>query len=239
MTDAMRVPLARETAAGFAAGAPSAPHLEGSLGELTLVDVLQLLELGRRTGVLRLWDGARRAVGAVQLSDGGVCEAFAVAGAHPVHAASDDESAVVDALGALLRVAGGRFAFTPGPVAPDGRPLRLERLLVEAMRRADEWARLADVIPGPDAVAVLAADERSGPVAPTARQWAVLAELDGVRDVATLAAALGRPPLAVAGDLATLVHAGLARVVFQRTSRDRAHPDAAGVPNDAPRSSLA
>jgi hypothetical protein len=90
----------------------------------------------------------------------------------------------------------------------------VEALLVEAARRADEWGRLAAWVPGASAVPALIvgeapADTSSG--APTPRQWALLAEVDGARDVAGLAAALGRDALAVAADCAALVRAGLLR----------------------------
>lgn len=235
-----RVPCA-SAAATLAPEEPPAPLLEGSLGELALADVLQLLELGRRTGVLRVWDGARGSVGAVHVRNGDVCRVLA-SGARPLHAA-EDASAMIDAIGALLGVRGGRFAFTPEAVVPCARPVRVERLLVEAMRRADEWARLGDVVPGAYAVAVLADGGGRESVAPTARQWALLAELDGARDVAALAVALARAPLDVAGDLAILVRAGLAALVSGGpTCEPSADPDlpnpASVVPNGAPRSSL-
>ena len=80
---------------------------------------------------------------------------------------------------------------------------------MEAARRADEWARLADLVPHAGAVPVLSAGDDASPVQLDARRWALLAEIDGSRDVVALAAALGRDPLALAEELADLARLGL------------------------------
>lgn len=215
----------------------AAPQLEGALGDLALADVLQLLELGRRTGVLHVRDVGGQLAGRVDVHEGRVVGAAAA----PEAAVAEDapleraEAAVVDAVCALVGVQAGRFAFVPAPVVGGGGGVRIERLLVEAMRRADEWARLADVLPGPTAVATLATRPDGGVVALAAREWALLAELDGVRDVDALAGALGRPTLSVAADLAALLRAGVAEVVARAAA---SYPALGGVPDRAGRSSF-
>lgn len=206
----------------------AAPLLSGSLRELALADVLQLLELGRKSGVLHVHAADGR-VGALVLGDG------ALAGVRPLGAPSPDDArddarddahddALRDAACALLDVRAGTFTFVPlaDGDAPTPR-LRVEALLVDAARRVDEWARLAPHISGPDAVPTLA-EHDAAPVAssplgddprddfrPDARHWALLAEVDGVRAIAALAAALGRDALAVAADCHALARAGLVR----------------------------
>jgi hypothetical protein len=59
---------------------------------------------------------------------------------------------------------------------------------------------------------IVAAEAADTPTCtPTPRQWALLAEVDGLRDVAALATAVGRDALAVAADCAALARAGLLR----------------------------
>jgi hypothetical protein len=188
----------------------NAPVLEGSLRELALSDVLQLLELGRRTGVLRVDDEARGLSGDVALADG------AVTGARLGTRAATREADVQAIVCALLEARVGRFAFVPGLDSADDarartpvRRVRVEAILVEAARRADEWARLADLVPHPAAVPTLTDAGATAPVALDARQWALLAEVDGARDVVALAAALGRDPLELAGALGALARLGL------------------------------
>lgn len=195
----------------------SAAVLEGSLRELALADVLQLLELGRRTGTLRVVDEARGLLGEVGLADGAI--AAARLGPHGAVRDAVRDADVQAVVCALLDVRVGRFAFVPAADAEPGdaaavpglpsRRLRIEGVLVEAARRADEWARLSPVVPHAGAVPVLAADEGGAPVALDARRWALLAEIDGARDVVGLAAALGRDPLELASELAELARLGL------------------------------
>ena len=188
----------------------NAPLLEGSLHELALADVLQLLELGRRTGVLRVDDESRGLSGDVALADG------AVTGARLGARAATREADVQAIVCALLEARVGRFAFVPafesleqtGERTPVRR-VRVEAILVEAARRSDEWARLVDVVPHPAAVPMLIDDGAAELLTLDARQWALLAEIDGSRDVVALAAALGRDPLELAGALGDLTRLGL------------------------------
>ena len=188
----------------------NAPILEGSLRELALADVLQLLELGRRTGVLRVDDEARGLAGDVALADG------AVTGARLGARAAAREADVQAIVCALLEARVGRFAFVPAlesaddaPARPSVRRVRVEAILVEAARRADEWARLADLVPHAAAIPMLTDDGAADPLTLDARQWALLAEVDGARNVVALAAALGRDPLELAAALAELTRLGL------------------------------
>jgi len=124
------------------------------------------------------------------------------------------DAEVRDVACALLDLRAGTFTFAPAATLALAPRFGIEALLVEAARRADEWGRLAAWVPGPTSVPVLIvgegpADTSSG--APTPRQWTLLAEVDGSRDVAALATAVGRDALAVAADCAALVRAGLLR----------------------------
>jgi hypothetical protein len=220
----------------------SAPVLEGSLRELALADVLQLLELGRRSGTLRVADEGRGLLGEVGLADGAISGARLGPRAASREASRDaDVQAIVCV---LLDARVGRFAFVPaaesstdaapevsGPV----RRLRVEGVLVEAARRADEWARLAPLVPHAAAVPTLV-DGDDAPLALDARRWALLAEIDGSRDVVGLAASLGRDPLELASELAELARLG---VIACRDGATSHAGDAAGadVPSAATRSS--
>ncbi|GLC26468.1 DUF4388 domain-containing protein [Roseisolibacter agri] len=210
----------------------SAPVLEGSLRELALADVLQLLELGRRTGTLRVVDEPRGLVGEVDLADGAIGGArLGPRGALRDAVRDADVQAVVCA---LLDARIGRFGFLPtAEPAPSmtARRLRIEGVLVEAARRADEWARLADDVPHAGAVPVLSAGEDASPVSLDARRWALLAEIDGSRDVVGLAASLGRDPLDLAAELAELVRLG---VVACRDAATSPASDSTSAASDVP-----
>ena len=204
------------TSPGVDPAAAAGAQLTGALDTVALADVLQLLELGRKTGVLAV-DGGEGRRGLVRLADGAIAGArYEVrAGAGRVAATAD----VTQSVGALLALPAGRFAFTPAvqPAAP-GTRLRVEAVLMAALHAADERARPAATPPGPDGsgdsaddrVLVLAAATTGGSgLSLRSRHWAVLAAVDGRRDVAQIAAACGVARVAAEHTLVELCDAGL------------------------------
>lgn len=87
----------------------------------------------------------------------------------------------------------GYFSFAEGDV--HGAPAELEAalsteaLLMEAARRIDEWTRIADRVPSLDIVPVLAPAEegRATALELLPVEWEVLAAVDGVTDLRTIA----------------------------------------------------
>lgn len=167
------------------------PLLAGALDGFALADVLQLLELGARSGVLAV-DGGPLGGGRVLVREGRV-----------VNVTTSDRSAagVADAVATLLEVPRGRWAFHASEIpeadarTPSDVGMSISAILVEAARGRDERAR-----PGPTR-AVCAADVPrlsdcdDATAAPaggglTSTHLRVLAAVDGVRDVREIAAAL-------------------------------------------------
>jgi hypothetical protein len=62
--------------------------LEGPLKELHIQDVFQLLDLGRKTGVLRVTSELRQAAGTVSFERGGVVAATLGKDSQPIGAAA-------------------------------------------------------------------------------------------------------------------------------------------------------
>lgn len=115
-------------------------ELRGDLSQVSLVDVLQLLTMNRRTGALSVATVAGS--GEIRLHDGDVVDA--------VYRRLEGEKALYRLLGERV----GTFAFVPG-----GEPalrrvdVPTSMLLIEAMRRVDEVAaRIADIAPHGDAL---------------------------------------------------------------------------------------
>lgn len=96
--------------------------------------------------------------------------------------------------------------------------VKVESLLMEGARRIDEWTRLEAKIPSSEAVPVLSPlkEGESTPLELRADEWEVLAEIDGERDVAGLAADLGRSSFEVAKIIYGLVSAGVVQVRERR-----------------------
>jgi CheY-like chemotaxis protein len=109
-------------------------EIEGNLAQIPLVDLLQILAVNRKTGRLGVErDGERAEI---------VLEQGRVADAH-MGAASGEK-----ALFRLLARGEGQFAFVPGA---GGAAVRIERkvdeLVLEGLRQADELARLRPALP--------------------------------------------------------------------------------------------
>jgi hypothetical protein len=89
-----------------------------------------------------------------------------------------------------------------------GAALPVEDLVTEGRRRLDAWPSIAERVPAADAVV------RLNPVPPddlstTSEEWALLALVDGRRNVGELVALAGRGEYAVVTALAALVGRGL------------------------------
>jgi CheY-like chemotaxis protein len=111
-----------------AAQIPLEQELRGNIEQMPMVDLLQLLTMNRRSGVL----GITTAYGAgeVRLSDGEVIDA--------VYRRLEGEKAFYRLLGERE----GRFAFSPGAPATARRLTSpTSQLLMEAMRQVDEVRR--------------------------------------------------------------------------------------------------
>src|SRR5262249_54024963 len=112
---------------------------QGSLAELHLPDIIQLISVSGKTGVFHLTDGAHK--GQIFLHDGKI-----------VHAQIED-AVGEEAVYALAIWNQGEFKFEPG-VATDQRTISKSNtnLLMEAARRLDEWRVLSKKIPNTDMV---------------------------------------------------------------------------------------
>ncbi|HEX6243281.1 MAG TPA: DUF4388 domain-containing protein, partial [Polyangiales bacterium] len=99
--------------------------VSGSLREMPLPDVLQVLSRTRKTGLLKVSSGGY--VGEIQFGNGAIYNA--------TYRHLRGENAVYS----LLALADGEFALDPG-FAPNSRAIQLstEQLLLEGMRRMDE-----------------------------------------------------------------------------------------------------
>lgn len=109
-------------------------EIEGSLTQLGIPDLLQILSMNKRSGRLQLSRGAER--GEIHVGDG-----------RPMNA----KIGTVEGEKALFRLLAwteGSFSFTPGPPPPRARINRaMDDALLEGMRQADEVARVMPSLP--------------------------------------------------------------------------------------------
>jgi len=117
----------------LANGKGATPVLWGELSGLPLPDLLSVLALGRRTGLLLVLgrDGSERALGVVK---GQVTWAASSA---------REEHDVREVAFGLVRLHHGEFTFlrVPDGVLPEGAGASTTELLLDGMRRLDEATR--------------------------------------------------------------------------------------------------
>jgi len=173
---------------------------QGSLAELHLPDIIQLISVSGKTGVFHLTDGALK--GRIYLNDGKI-----------VHAELDDVSGE-EAVYALAIWSQGDFRFEPG-IATDQRTINKSNtnLLMEAARRLDEWRVLSKKVPSVDMIPeFVVQDSREGQINLNTSEWLILSKIDGTRSVKSIAQSAGLSVFDVAKILYGLVATSLIRL---------------------------
>ena len=152
---------------------------QGSLAELHLPDIIQLVGVSGKTGVFHLSDAAHR--GDIWLHEGRI-----------VHAETEDLSGE-DAVYALAIWRAGEFRFEAATAAPRQTIQKSNTLLLmEAARRLDEWRVLSKKIPSVELVPeFVILDNREGQINLNTMEWLLLSKIDGERSVRQIAAAAG------------------------------------------------
>ncbi len=197
---------------------------QGSLAELHLPDIIQLISVSGKSGVFHLVDGPHK--GQIYLHDGKI-----------VHAQIDD-TAGEEAVYALAIWSQGDFKFEPG-VPTEHRTISKSNtnLLMEAARRLDEWRVLSKKIPSTDMVPEFVVQEhREGQINLNTGEWLILSKIDGQRSIKQMAAASGLSVFDVAKILYGLVATSLIRLRDAGPSAPApaAAPPAAGSAAPAP-----
>jgi hypothetical protein len=151
---------------------------QGSLKELPLPDIIQLVSVSGKTGKFTLTRETER--GVIFLKNGQM-----------VHA-SVGELIGEEAIYSLAIWNSGEFQFNPGDEA-DRQTITKSNtnLLMEAARRLDEWRVLSKKIPSVDFVPeLLARDNRHEQVTLNPQEWMVLTKIDGHRSIVDVGKAL-------------------------------------------------
>lgn len=236
--------------------------IEGPLHELALTDVLQLLDLSRKTGVLSVErdgigvparicleegtivgvraTGHTRRLGELLLLAGKATQAQidrarlrqTQAPGRPIGAYLVEEGVptpeikrqlrfqIEELVYDLVRWKEGHFRFEESaPVEVGGIAVRVttESLLMEAMRRMDEWAELSRAAPDTELVPGLVEVLPDGAVLELEpAEWEILAAVDGERSLRGIAREVGRGEFEVAKAVFGLVSAGVVEVGARR-----------------------
>ncbi|HEX9303368.1 MAG TPA: DUF4388 domain-containing protein [Thermoanaerobaculia bacterium] len=179
---------------------------QGSLRELQLPDVIQLVSASGKTGKFTLVRGEER--GTLFLKQGRI-----------IHAEVGDLSGE-EAVHVLASWSSGEFQFLPGAESLVVSIHKSNaRLLMEAAHQHDEWRVLSRKVPGLDFAPTLASAEAGRPVTLSPIEWSLIVRIDGKKTVRELARESGSSSFEVAKLLYGLVTADL--VVMQPPRRER------------------
>jgi hypothetical protein len=148
---------------------------QGSLAELPLPDVIQLVASAGKTGRFHLTDGDVK--GQIYIHEGKI-----------VHAQVEDLSGE-EAVYQLAIWNRGEFVFETGAtIAANTISKTNTNLLMEAARRLDEWRVLQKKVPSMDLVPEFVIPEgREGQINLNTSEWLILSKIDGRRSIKAIA----------------------------------------------------
>ena len=193
---------------------------QGSLAELHLPDIIQLVSVSGKTGVFHLNDASHQ--GEIWLHEGRI-----------VHAETDDLSGE-EAVYALAIWRSGEFRFEAAAAAPRQTIQKSNtNLLMEAARRLDEWRVLSKKIPSVELVPeFVILENREGQNNLNTMEWLLLSKIDGQRSVRQIAGAASMGVFDAAKLLYGLVATNLIRLRETGAApvTERPQPQPAAVP---------
>ncbi len=176
---------------------------QGSLSELPLPDVIQLVASSGKTGCFHLTDGGVK--GQIFIQEGRI-----------VHAQVEDLSGE-EAVYQLAIWSRGEFFFETGATDAAGTIVKTNtNLLMEAARRLDEWRVLQKKVPSMDLVPEFVIPEgREGQINLNTSEWLILSKIDGRRSIKAIANASGHSTFEACKILYGLIATNLIRLKEQ------------------------
>ena len=170
---------------------------QGSLRELHLPDVIQLVSVSGKSGCFKLVRGSD--TGLIYLEGGRIV--------HAVVAKLTGEEAVY----ALATWDDGTFRFAPEEATPSRTITKSNtNLLMEAARRMDEWRVLSKRIPSLDRIPKFQVPEgKQGQINLNTQEWLILSKIDGKSSIEEIAERINFSTFEVAKLLYGLVTMGL------------------------------
>src|SRR5512133_3056424 len=186
---------------------------QGSIQELPVPDIIQLVSVSAKTGMFTLVRGAER--GYIYLKSGQM-----------VHARVGDLTGE-EAIYALAIWNSGDFQFTPNEEAEAATIEKSNTsLLMEAARRLDEWKVLSRKIPGMEFVPRFVRRDVAEPVTLSPLEWNVVIAMDGKRSLAELARVMGTSAFDAAKVVYGLITSGLVEMRSREAGRPAPAPPA-------------
>ena len=148
--------------------------LQGSLSELSLPDVIQMVSVSGKTGVFSV--ARQDELGKIFLRDGQIVDA--------VVGALRGDNAVYE----MAIWAEGDFTFNPGEETETVTiHLSNANLMMEAARRLDEWRVLSRKIPSLDLIPFFTSGDQSDQVTLSPHEWILVTRIDNEHTIEEIA----------------------------------------------------
>lgn len=182
--------------------------LQGSLSELSLPDVIQMVSVSGKTGVFSVTRNDE--IGRIYLRSGQIVDA--------VVGALRGDNAVYE----MAIWSEGEFTFNPGEET-DSVTIHLSNanLMMEAARRLDEWRVLSRKIPALDLIPFFKSRDQSDQVTLSPHEWILVTRIDDGHSIEEIAEQLHWSAFDVSKLLFGMITSGL---VALRTAGDVARP---------------
>lgn len=171
--------------------------LQGSLSELPLPDVIQLVSVSGKTGAFEIQ--GEESAGKIFLRDGQIVDALV--------GRLRGDSAVYE----MAIWSQGTFSFNPGEES-DQVTIHVSNasLMMEAARRLDEWRVLSRKIPSLDLVPYFTSREQGADqVTLSPQEWILVTRIDGEQTIEEIASTLKWAPFDVSKLLFGMITTGL------------------------------
>lgn len=173
---------------------------QGSLKELHLPDVVQLVSVSSKTGAFHLQKNNDE--GIIFLEQGRIV--------HAVLGETEGDEAVY----AMATWTEGTFRFVPDEMSTRHTITKNNtNLLMEAARRLDEWKVLSKKIPSLDMVPRFEVPQgKQGKINLNTQEWLIMSKVNGISSIAEIAASSGLSSFDVAKMLYGLITMGLVKL---------------------------
>lgn len=178
--------------------------LSGSLEDFEITDVLQVIHISNKDGVLYIRTARGRAL---MFFKGGLL----------LHAEIEDVVGM-DAVRKIIILRQGTFEFRPGDSTPNvSIELPIQNVIIEAARQIDEWKQMKKLIPSVNIIVDFVEEPEISKIELTPDEWKILTSIDGKKTLKELAKTLSLDEFTVAKTLYGLISSGLLKVTEERS----------------------
>ncbi len=178
--------------------------LSGSLEDFEITDVLQVIHISNKDGVLYIRTAKGRAM---MYFKGGLL----------LHAEIEDAIGM-DAVRKIIILRQGTFEFRPGDSTPNvSIELPIQNVIIEAARQIDEWKQMRKLIPSVNIIVDFVEEPEISKIELTPDEWKILTSVDGKKTLKELAKTLSLDEFTVAKTLYGLISSGLLKVTGEKS----------------------